>query len=323
MRRSRRDGQGAQPRRGLGTRRDGRTEPLTDAERIAAVAHDAHVPVEDVLREVADFRLALETDMIIAAAAADADADALLSEVVDGERAELADFHDRLIERLADAAASDELALRRERRRESRLGIARPSRWIAAAAAAAAILGTGGAAVRQGGNDSATTINTNSVALATASQQYADLSHAVNSESPAEMRDAAAELHETLERLIAQHAGDPEVAQRAAQLLQAEISLLQVRDPAGASQVIAQANTLVRMLRHAAPPQVRATVAPILDAVTSQPPKKPAKTKPSATPTKATSSPSPKATPSASPSASPSSKSASTEPDGNSPLEAP
>jgi hypothetical protein len=314
MRRSRRDGQGTQPRRGL-ARRAPRPDTRTDSEKIAAVAHDAHVPVEDVLREVADFRLALETDMIIAAAAADAESDGLLAEVVDGERAELALFQDRLLDRLADAAAADEVALRRTRRRSA---IGRPSRWIAAAAAAAAVL-TAGAAVRperQAG--------TNSVALATASQQYADLSNAVNNESALEVRDAAAELHQTLQDLIKDHAGDPEVAQHAAQLLQAEISLLQVRDPDGASQVIAQARSLVKMLRTSAPPQVRATVAPILDAVTTTKPK-PAKSTASPKP-KASASPSP-AKASASPSATPTptqSKSASAEPEGGqNPLDSP
>lgn len=307
MRSSRRDGQGDEPRRGPAARRRNRSE-----RTVADVAHDAHVPVEDVLREVADFRLALETDMIIAAAAADAESDGLLAEVVDGERAELALFQDRLLDRLADAAAADELGKRRARRS----GLGRPSRWVAAAAAAAAVFAAGSVAVRPERE-----VGTNSVALATASQQYADLSHAVNNESGTEVRDAAAELHETLEDLINEHAADPQVAQAAAQMLQAEISLLQVRDPDGASQVIAQARSLVKLLQGAAPPQVRATVAPILDAVTTQKPTKAPKPSASAKPTTSPSPAQPTTQPPASPTPSP--KSATTGPDGQNPLESP
>ena len=262
----------------------------SDSDRIDAIARDADVPVEEVLRDVAEFRLALETDMIVAAAAADAEAPELLSDVLDGERAELAEFHDRLLERLVDAAVSDELAVRRARRSP----VGRTSKIVAAVAAAVAVLGAGKVATT--GSDG----SSNRAALATASSQYADLSSAINQQSPAAVASAAQQLHQTLQTLISQHAGDPEVAQQAAQLLQAEISLLQVRDPAGSSQVLAQARTLVNLLKRSAPANVRATVAPILDAAsTPSPSPKPSPTrtkpKPTASPTsspKATSTPS-------------------------------
>jgi type VI protein secretion system component VasK len=240
--------------------------------------------------------------MIVAAAAADEPE--LLSEIVDGERAELADFHDRLLERLVDAAAQDELAARRERRSGPR----RAARTTAAAAAVLALLGL--SRVGTGPAD-------NRVALATATQQYADFSSAVSTESPGAVSEAAAELHETLETLITQHAGDPEVAQQAAQLLQAEISLLQVKDPAGASQVIAQARSLMTLLRRATPPNVRASVAPILDAVQTPSPKPTSSPKPKPS---ATSSPKPSSTPKAT---STPSASASATDDDDGPLHAP
>lgn len=288
MRGRKRERQGDVPRRAL--RR-------SDSERINDIARDADMPVEEVLRDVAEFRLALETDMIVAAAAADAEAPELLSEVLDGERAELADFHDRLLERLVDAAVSDELAVRRARRTP----VSRTSKAVAAAAAVVAFLGVGRVATDNSGRD----LNANRAALATASEQYADLSSAINNQSPGDMATAAQQLHQTLQTLISQHAGDPLVAQQAAQLLQAEISLLQVRDPAGASQVIAQARTLVSLLKRAAPPAVRATVAPILDAASSPSPKPraTASPKPTASPTQ-TASPKPASSPKSSPSSS-------------------
>ena len=278
MRIGRRGRQGDVPGRGV---------PRNDSERIVAIAHDADVPVEEVLRDVAEFRLALETDMIVAAAAADEPS--LLSEIVDGERLELADFHDRLLERLVDAAAQDEIAARRERRRQAGASrTQRAGRLVAAAAALVALLGLTRVAPGSEQPD-------NRLALATASQQYADLSSAVTADS-AGVTQAAAEFHETLQALITEHAGDPAVAQQAAALLQAEISMLQDKDPAGASHVLAEARSLVTLLRRATPPNVRASVAPILDAVPPSPKPSP---KPSPSATKASSpspSPSPKAT---------------------------
>jgi hypothetical protein len=290
--------QGDMPRRRT---RLGRT-PRTDSERIAAVAHDAHVPVEEVLRDVADFRLALETDMIIAAAAVDADAPDLLADVVDEERLELATFHDRLLERLADAAADDEIAARRARK-APRPG--RVSRVVAVAAAAVAVFGAGRAMTGVPGGIGETS---NVAAIQTANQQYDDLNRAVNGTSPTSVSEAAEQLHDTLEQLISDHAGDPEVAHRAAQLLLQEISLLRESDPDGASQVLAQARTLVTMLERAAPPKVRQSVQPVLDAAapkTSPKPKSSASPTPSPTP-----SPKPTSTPKAT-------ASATSDPEGN------
>jgi hypothetical protein len=291
MRRSHDDGQGATRRPGALRRLTGRREalPRSDSERINALAAEADVPVEDVLREVADFRLALETDMIIAAAAMDAESPDLLSEVLDGERNELATFHDRVLTRLADAAADDELALRRAKRPTHRV-----SRFVATAAAAVAVLSAGRLALTATQQPRTHPVS-NAAALAEAQDQYDDFSSAVAGDSPGAVKDAADQLHETLQSLIRDHAGDPEVARRTAQLLQAEISLLRANDPAGARLVLAQAQSLVTLLRGAAPPQVQASVAPLLDVVAPRAPKT-TKPKPATTPS-ATPSATPKATP--------------------------
>ena len=313
MRESRQDGQGATRRLGVLRRLGGRGEslPRSDSERIAAVAAEAHVPVEEVLRDVADFRLALETDMIIAAAAVDAESPETLSDVLDDERLELATFHDRLLTRLADAAAEDELALRRDRKRPATGGWT--TRLAAAGVAAAAVLGGTQMSAIVGRPDTVRTA-ADSAALQAADQRYTDLSPAVSGDSsPTAVRAAANELHKTLETLIAEHADDPAVAERTARLLQWEIALLELSDTDGASQVLAQARTLVKMLKQAAPAQVRVSVAPALDGADSPRPAKPK-----------SASPTPKATASATPSPTASaSASSSSDPDDAGPLDTP
>jgi hypothetical protein len=299
MRGNREDGAGATPGPRAFRRRPGRPVPApkNDAERIADVAAAAHLPVEDVLRDVAEFRLALETDMIIAAAAVDADSPETLSEVIDGERLELATFHDRLLERLADAAADDELAVVRRARQPRRSIAGRATQAVAAAAAALAVFGATRAITP---SSPETTVDATEVAaMEDADQRYADFSSAVTSESPVAVRAAADQLHESIEQLINDHAHDPAVAQRAAQLLQAEISLLRANDPQGASRVLAEARTLIVLLQQAAPPKVRASVKPVLDAAVA-PPTTSSKPKP-----KKTASPSPTAKPTTKPTASP------------------
>lgn len=58
-------------------------------------------PLDKVLREVTDFRVALETDLLIAAAAADADEPELAAGIVTGEQSRLASFHEQMLRRLA------------------------------------------------------------------------------------------------------------------------------------------------------------------------------------------------------------------------------
>ena len=218
----------------------------TDSERIAALASSAGAPVHEVLREVADFRLALETDMIIAAAAVDAGELGLASDLVAEERAGLAEFQERMLERLVDAARSehDDLAARRVRtaRRTGR------ARLATAAAALIAIVG-GGTALAPGSNDAKP--STQQVALELADEQLSTLTGTiVRDASSADISVAADELHETLETLIAEHAeGNPVMAMRIADLIREEQRLLGVdRSPATVS-VLNDVARLVRQLR--------------------------------------------------------------------------
>jgi hypothetical protein len=58
-------------------------------------------PLAEVLRDVADFRVALESDLLIAAAAADLDEPELAAGIVTGERSRLESFHAQVLRRLA------------------------------------------------------------------------------------------------------------------------------------------------------------------------------------------------------------------------------
>lgn len=295
MREHRENGPGDQPRSARRRGRRAPAAPLTDTERIAAVAAGAHVPVEEVLRDVADFRLALETDMIIAAAAVDAENTDVLSDVLDEERLELATFHDRLLTRLADAAAEDEIALRRARKAPRRRGAA-VTQLVAAAASAFLMFGAARIV-----SAPSTTLASDPAALQNADRSYAAFSSAVSGTSGVTIDQAAADLHATIEQLINEHADDAGVAQRTAQLLQAEIALLKINNPIGADDVIARARRLATLLKRAASPHVRQSVAPVLDAAMSDEPRKP---KSSASPTTKP-SPTATATPKSSASASP------------------
>ncbi|HVE98795.1 MAG TPA: hypothetical protein VNA12_06425 [Mycobacteriales bacterium] len=278
-------------------------------DRIAALASSAGEPVEEVLREVADFRLALETDMIIAAAAVDAGELELAGDVVDGDRAGLAAFHERMLSRLVDVARADGAA-EPARSRAPRMSRAR---LVGAAAALIALVG-GGVTVTSStpGVESPTT---EQVALALADDQLSTLTgEIVREASTAEISTAASELHQTLETLIAEHAeGDPAVAAMIARLINEEERLLRVDSNPVTKSMLRDVARLVRQLKRVAPPRVVATLPAVPASAESSPSAKPSsspKPKPSASPSRsAQPSPSRSASASPRPSTSPSSNS--------------
>ena len=276
-----------------------------DTARIAAIASSAGAPVDEVLREVADFRLALETDMIIAAAAVDSGELELAADVVDGDRAGLADFHERMLSRLVDIA-TDEHAAPRGARWGGR------ARLVAAAATLVALVG-GGATVSRDEAPSTSTPSTEQVALQLADDQLSTLTgELVRDASSAEIATAASELHNTLETLIAEHAqGDPAVASMIAELIVEEQRLLRVEGNSATPSMLRDVARLVRQLKRVAPPQVVATLLPV-----PSPPPPSASAKPTPKPT-ASSKPKPSPSPSrssAAPSPSPSSSKSSAAP---------
>lgn len=276
----------------------------TPADRIAALAESAGAPVEEVLREVADFRLALETDMIIAAAAVDADELGLAADVVDGDRAGLAAFHERMLARLVDVARDDTVAPVRALPQRGRRT---PVRLLAAAAGLVALIG--GGAVVSTRTPTVDEPSTEQVALALADDQLSTLTgEIVRDASTAEISTAASELHETLESLIAEHAeGDPAVAEMIALLINEEQRLLDSETTPATQSVLRDVARLVRRLKRVAPPRVVATLLPVAPEsaeASSKPSPKPS-AKPSPKPS-ASPSPTPSRTASGSPKPSPS-----------------
>ncbi len=288
-----------------------------DAARIVALAQEAGAPVYEVLREVADFRLALETDMIIAAAAADADELGLVADVLDGERAGLAAFQERMLSHLSGPDLRpqvDEISAGRKARSERLVGRAR---LVAAAAALVALVGGGITVTSPGLRDGAP--STEAVALALADEQLSTLTgQIIRSASSADITVAATELHATLDTLIAEHAeGDPEVAEMIAELIREEQRLFVVDKSSVSAGVLADVARLVRKLKRVAPPAVVSTIAPVpsakAESSASAAPKSSPAAKPSPSPSPAAPKPSPTPAPkpSSSSSASPSSSSGS------------
>ncbi|HVF21337.1 MAG TPA: hypothetical protein VNA14_14005, partial [Mycobacteriales bacterium] len=233
----------------------------------------------------------------------------LAAELVDGERAGLVAFHERMLERLVEVARTDADELAARRARSDRFGAR--ARIVAAAAALVAIIG-GGTALTPAGEQSP---STEQVALELADAQLSTLTgEIVRDASSAEITVAAEELHSTLESLIAEHAeGDPVMARKIAELIHEEQRLLGVdRSPATVS-VLRDVARLVRQLKRKAPPTIVATLVPVAPSP-AETPKSERKASGSPSP-KATPKPSssPKPSPSASPKPSPSS-SASGEP---------
>jgi hypothetical protein len=62
-------------------------------------------PVErlaETMREVSDYRVALKTDLVIVAASVDAAEPEIAAGILDGERSQLAEFHELVLRRLAE-----------------------------------------------------------------------------------------------------------------------------------------------------------------------------------------------------------------------------
>lgn len=271
------------------------------ATRIAAVAEHAGAPVSEVLREVADFRLALETDLLIAAAAADAGEAQIASDVVDSELAELASFQERVLDRLADAAVQEELSGRRAARVKAERN---RTRHVRLAGVAAAVLGLVGGGFASQVTERAPAVE--QVALAEAEEQLDVLARATFSGSNESVEARAEELHDTLEALIESHADDdPEIALQIARILHEEQALLDQR-PTTDATVIARVAALAKHLRRLAPHSIRGTIAPLIPLTESRPKqkasdKRDAKASPAAKPSPSPTTASPTPTPSPTP----------------------
>lgn len=237
-RRLRRPGRPGRPRR---PGRPGR--PAPSLQQVAAA--DGR-PVEDLLREVAEFRLALEADLTIAAAAAEVEEPGVLADVVD------ADLHD--LHAMEDRALR---GLRRHGRHRTRgasvlrRGFALhtvPLHTVPLLAVAAAVGLAGGLVAPHVGGTSLQS------ARGAADDQFASLSKAVVDRDDASAVVAARQLHASVAELIDQAADDPSAARDAARLLLAEGLVLDAVPGADGVRMRAQMRDLMQRLQTAAGP---------------------------------------------------------------------
>ena len=220
-------------------RRPGRTgRPAPSLQQVAAA--DGR-PVEDLQREVAEFRLALEADLTIAAAAAEVEEPGVVADVVD------ADLHD--LHAMEDRALR---GLRRHGRHRTRgasvlrRGMALHTVPLLAVAAAVGLAG-GLVAPHVGG----TSLQS---ARGAADDQFASLSKAVVDRDDASAVVAARQLHASVAELIDQAADDPSAARDAARLLLAEGLVLDAVPGADGVRMRAQMRDLMQRLQTAAGP---------------------------------------------------------------------
>jgi len=228
--------------------------PSPTKARLAELAAANGEDVQDLLREVADLRLALETDLTIAAAALDVGSAKVAGEILTGERRQLAVLRTRL-QATRKRAAGD----------PGRTGTYRLRLPVVVLVAlAAALLGAAGATVAARHTTHPTTTSSNQMALS-AAQRYVALALAADRRQPPEIAAAADALQRSLRELLADASHHPAQAQAAWQLLRGERSLLR-HDGAPASPALAGALHETESLIATLPPGVGPGAAGSVDA---------------------------------------------------------
>ncbi|MFL6237943.1 MAG: hypothetical protein ACJ735_00425 [Actinomycetes bacterium] len=214
----------------------------------------ADAKVDALLRDVTNLRLTLNTDLTLAAAAAEEDRFDVAAEIVDIDRAELAAFVHTAASKLQPPEQSAEAPARR---RPEKLAW----RHRFALAAAPAML-TAAAVIAVVGMSGGTTPRATSQPRLVAS--YSALTELVKSnEDPAALLAVGRELNQSLAQLIAAAPNDPAKARQALRILMAEEILLRAHNPSGGAALLAQAQALVRRLRQTVPLSVLEQAAPV------------------------------------------------------------
>jgi hypothetical protein len=211
--------------------------------------------ISALLRDLGDLRLSLATDLSLAAAALEEGSPELAGAVVEGDRAQLADFERRALQHLARSSAvevpaepepADPDPVPVPRRRRSLLTAVTPL-----LATAAAVLGVLAGVVPTGAADPEPAT---SPQAAMASYQELTQLTLDGAEATAVAR-AAERLRGELDAIVEQAASDPAAAQAALALLESETLVLDSSaDRDALSEVIAEARLLVARLRAALPP---------------------------------------------------------------------
>ena len=211
-----------------------------------------------LLADIDQLRTILSTDLSLAAAALEAGAADVATQLVAGDLHELGSFEARALSHLASleapASTVDQLDLPLARRRR---GL--PAAPLVAAAAAAIGLFIGVVPDRIGLDPSTTP--TSAYAVSQASHQLAELAELAElGASTTELRVAAQQLNDKFADLVAGVKNDPVAAQQAWLLLRAGTQVLSEQADQGAlSAVLARTRELERELRKVLPRTLRTT----------------------------------------------------------------
>lgn len=240
-----------------------RTESAEEIAAISAIAAANGESVRRLIQEVADFRLALETDLTIAAAAADSGAPAIAADVVEASRRELASLSRRAEGGPRLAALPAPLRPIAGQRR-----VRVPLAAVVGVAVAAALIG---AAAGAGFVDhpapppAAPGTAVLDLAALAAAQQAGVLALAAHQHlSQAQVLAAATALHQRLQPLLANAAHDPDAARTALQLLGDEQQFLTENGESTDPQVravLAQLQQSTAQMRTVTAPSVLADVS--------------------------------------------------------------
>jgi hypothetical protein len=200
-----------------------------------------------LLRDVSTLRLTLDTDLTVAAAAAEADRVDVAAEIVDFDRHEIAAFSERATDRLREPAAHEAQPVAGSPRARIRHRVALAAApAMLAAAAFIAVVSINGSGTGNPAN--------HAVVQPRLMASYSRLTELARSnKDPAALVAVGHELNDSLAQLIAAAAHDPAKARQALRILEAEQQVLTVHHPTGASVLLAQARVLFRELQAAAP----------------------------------------------------------------------
>ena len=215
----------------------------------------ANERLDALLRDISSVRLTLDTDLTVAAAAAEADRFDLAAEIVDFDRAELVAFTERAFAELQ--APDQQLAAVEARREKPKMVLhhrmafaAAPAMLLAAAVIAVAGISNGGQAKKP------------SVSRPQLMASYTALTQLARSNAnPDQLVEVGQQLNNSVAQLIAAAAHDPAKAQQAMRILWAEQVLLTRHHPNGGDTLLAQARALVLKLQQTVPSSVL-TLAP-------------------------------------------------------------
>jgi len=274
------------------------SDDARNERRLRGLRRDRSAPrveeLDALLRQVDDLRLTLETDLSLAASALEASAPELALDIVEADRAEVADFERRALGQLE----------------ELEHGSAPRSRsWIPAHAATIAVA-AGLVGLLAGLVPQTMTPQQPSTSPVSAGAALERLQALAEEGDATEIREASAALHAQLAAVVATAKSDPAAAQTALLLLTYEQhAIASSGDVAQLSDVLRQSQALARRIRAALPVTVRSALPkpqlPDAGARAPEPQPSPAASpKPSPKPSPSA-SPKPSSSPKPSPSASP------------------